>query len=173
IGMLARAEAFERHDVAPGAALDRDHAGARGDAVDQHRAGSAFAETAAIFRSVQSEVVAQHIKQCGVGRGVDIAGLAVDGQAHRALRHAPPKPSLRCKLRAGCFRKIPFVYKRASRAIPRCSTCLLYEQSSKANEVLCGKSGLSWRGRLDSVSVRAQHHSYTNKVIGPRGNGSD
>ena len=62
IGMLARAETFERHDVAPGAALDRDHAGARGDAVDQHRAGAAFAEPAAIFRSVQGEIVAQHIE---------------------------------------------------------------------------------------------------------------
>jgi len=34
IGMLARAEAFERHDVAPAAAFDGDHAGPCGDAID-------------------------------------------------------------------------------------------------------------------------------------------
>src|SRR5216684_2760033 len=39
VGMLAGAKTFERHDVAAGAAFDRDHAGARRDAVDQHRAG--------------------------------------------------------------------------------------------------------------------------------------
>ena len=99
IGVLARAEAFERHNVAAGAALDRDHAGARRDAVDQHGAGAAFAEPAAIFRSVQFEIVAQHIKQGGVGRGVDVMGFAVDGQAHRALRHAPLKPRCAAKSR--------------------------------------------------------------------------
>ena len=88
IGMLARAEAFERHDVALDAAADRDHAGARGDAVDQHRAGAAFAEPAAVFRSVQFEIVAQHIKQRGIGRGVDVMDPAVDCQADRDLRHA-------------------------------------------------------------------------------------
>src|SRR4051812_22044773 len=165
--MFARAEAFERHDVAPGAALDRDHAGARGAAVDQHRAGAAFAEPATIFRSVQGEVVAQHIEQCGIGRGVDIAGLAVDGQAHRALRHAPPKTSLRCKLRAGRPGKIPFVYKRASAPYRAAARCSLYEQGCEANELLCGKRGFWPPGPLDSVSVRAQHHSYTNKVTGP------
>src|SRR6185437_12030612 len=43
IGMLARAEAFECYDVAAFAPFDRDHAGARSHAVDQHGAGSALA----------------------------------------------------------------------------------------------------------------------------------
>src|SRR5262245_46712964 len=81
---LARAETFQRHDVAPGAAFDRDHAGTRGDAVDQHGAGAAFAEPAAIFRSVEFEIVAQHVEQSGVWRGVDVVIPAVHGQAHRA-----------------------------------------------------------------------------------------
>ena len=88
IGMLARAEPFQRHDVAAGAAFDRNDAGARRDAVDQHGAGAALAEPAAIFRTVQFEIVAQHVKQGGVGRGVDVMVFAVDGQAHRA-RVAP------------------------------------------------------------------------------------
>src|SRR5215469_13768833 len=56
IGMLASAEAFEGHDLAAFAAFDRDHARARCHAVDQHGAGSALAEPAAIFRAVQCEI---------------------------------------------------------------------------------------------------------------------
>jgi hypothetical protein len=122
VGMLARAETFKRHDVAPRAALDRDHAGARRDAVEQHRAGAAFAKTAAIFWSVQGEVVAQHIEQCSVGRGADIASFAIDGQAHRALRHAPL--SLRCAANyaldaSGRYRLCTNVQAARSRAAAR------------------------------------------------------
>ena len=84
IGMIARAKTFERENVALDAAADRDHAGARGDAVDQHGAGPAFAEPAAEFRPVQFEIVAQHIKQRGIGSGVDVMDPAVDCQADRA-----------------------------------------------------------------------------------------
>ena len=86
--MVARAEAFERQDLTPDAARDRDDAGARRDAVDEHGAGAAFAEPAAVFRSVQFEIVAQHIKQRGVGSGADVMDPAVDFQADRCLRHA-------------------------------------------------------------------------------------
>lgn len=74
---------LERHDVATGAALDRNHAEARGDAVDQHGAGAALAEAAAIFRSIEFEIVAQHVKQDSIRRRVDVAIPAVHGQAHR------------------------------------------------------------------------------------------
>jgi hypothetical protein len=84
IGMLTRAKAFQRHDVAAGAAFDRNDAGTRGNAVDQHRAGAALAEPAAIFRAVQFEIVAQHVEQGSVRRGVDVVVAAVHGQAHRA-----------------------------------------------------------------------------------------
>src|SRR4030088_1595552 len=57
IRMAARAEALARHNVAAGAAIDRHPAGARCDAVDEYGAGPAFAEPAAIFRSVQFEIV--------------------------------------------------------------------------------------------------------------------
>ncbi len=53
-------------------------AGPRRDAVDQHRAGAAFAEPAAVFRSVQFEIVAQHVEQGGVRGGGDVMDPAVD-----------------------------------------------------------------------------------------------
>src|SRR3981189_136152 len=84
----AAAQALERHNVAAGAAIDRDHAGARCDAVDEYGAGPAFAEPAAIFRSVQFKIVAQHVEQRGLGVSVDVVDPAVDCQADRGLRHA-------------------------------------------------------------------------------------
>src|SRR5437868_131058 len=46
IRLIACAEAFERHDVASGAAADRNHARERSHAVDQDRAGAAFTQAA-------------------------------------------------------------------------------------------------------------------------------
>jgi hypothetical protein len=54
VGMIARAEALKRHNVAVDTAADRDDAGTCRDAVDQHRAGPAFAEAAAVFRPFNS-----------------------------------------------------------------------------------------------------------------------
>src|SRR3569832_718968 len=61
IRLVACAETFERYNRAADAAFDRDHAGARRDAVDQYGAGAALAEPTAVFRAVQFEVFAQHI----------------------------------------------------------------------------------------------------------------
>src|SRR3984885_7958584 len=88
VGVDAGAETFKCHDVAAGAAFDRDHAGASRHAVDQHGASAAFAEATPVFRSVQFEVVAQHMEQGGVGRGTDLMDPAVDVQADRSLHHA-------------------------------------------------------------------------------------
>jgi len=63
------------------------------------------------------------------------------------------------------LRKIPFVHKRASGALPDAPACLLYEQGREANEFLCGNRDFSALRPLDRVSVRAQHRSYTNKMI--------
>src|SRR5689334_14801310 len=109
VGMLARAEALESDDVAADAALDRYHAGACGHIIDQHRTGPAFAQAATVFRSIQSEIVAQHVEQRGIGSGADLVTPAVDGQSYRRLRHLPPRT--RC---ATPFATVPFVYKRAS-----------------------------------------------------------
>src|ERR1700730_4626205 len=82
-------------------------------------------------------------------------------------------PGCAAKCRAKLFGKIPFVYKRASGAFGDAARCLLYEQRREANEFLCGNGGFSPSGPLDRVSVRAQNHSYTNKMIGPRKRGYD
>src|SRR5262249_36653296 len=89
-------------------------------------------------------------------------------QAHRALRHAPL--SLRCAANYALdaperYRLCTNVQAARSRAAARCS---LYEQSGEANEVLCGKSGISPQRRRDRVSVWPQHTSYTNKMVNPR-----
>src|SRR4029078_5441366 len=143
--------------------VERDHAGPRGGSVNQQGAGAAFAEPTAVFRSVQGEVVAQHIEQCSVGSRFDIVSLAVDGQPHRALRHAPPSPRCVAKPCTGRSGKMPFVYNRASALSRAAAGCSLYGQRGEANEVLCGKREIWPLGPLDSVQVRAQHRSYTNK----------
>src|SRR5690348_16046086 len=74
-----------------------------------------------------------------------------------------PQASLRCKNCAERPRRIPFVYKRASCGVPLALRCTLSEQRPRQNEVLCGTPEFSPGGPLDSVSVRAQHRSYTNK----------
>src|ERR1700750_3174089 len=57
IRMVASAEALECEDLTSKRAIDRNDAGTRREAVDQDGAGAAFAEPAAIFRSVQFEIV--------------------------------------------------------------------------------------------------------------------
>src|SRR5580693_2082396 len=90
IGMFARAKTFEGYDVAPGATIDRNDARARGLAVDQHRAGAAFAQAAAELRPVQFEIVAQHMEKRGIGSRSDIADPAIDVKADRGCHPANP-----------------------------------------------------------------------------------
>src|ERR1700744_1012199 len=94
IGMVAGAKTFERHHLASDAAFDRNDAGACRDAADQYGAGAALAEAATIFRSVQFEIVAQHVKQGSIGSRFDVAAVAVDGQADRGLRHMAQAPAV-------------------------------------------------------------------------------
>ena len=83
IGMFARAQAFQRHYLPLRAASNRDHAGTCCDTVHQHGAGPAFAKPAAVFGAVQSKIVAQHVKQRGVGSRLDVMAPAIDVQADR------------------------------------------------------------------------------------------
>ena len=150
IGMIARAEAFERQNVALDAAADRDHAGARGDAVDQHGAGAALAEPAAVFRSVQFKIVAQHVKQRGVGRGVDVMDPAIDCQADRGLRHAAGSGSDGCVANIASkplrrYRLHTNVQAWRSRGE---TACPVYEQTRQATEFLFGSGVFRFRRRL-------------------------
>ena len=87
IGMIARAKSLEGQNLTLDAAADRDHAGTRCDAIDQHGARSTFAKPAAELWSVQFKIVAQHVKQRGIGGRLDMMDAAVHRQANRLLRH--------------------------------------------------------------------------------------
>src|SRR3954449_5183349 len=87
IRLVAGAEPLERHDVAAAAAADRNDAGARRRAIDQDSAGAAFTEAATVFRTVEREIVAQHVEQRRVSRRSDLVDPAVHGDADRCLRH--------------------------------------------------------------------------------------
>src|SRR5207237_3343084 len=58
------------------------------NAVDQHRAGAALAELAAVLRAGELELLAQHFEQGVVRLGGDGVALAVDHEAQQLLRHA-------------------------------------------------------------------------------------
>ena len=148
--MIARAEAFERDDLALDAARDRDDAGARRDAVDQHGAGAAFAEPAAIFRSVQFEIVAQHIEQRGIGRGVDLMDPAIDRQADRGLRHdRVPAPAFALQnVTSNAFEDTVCIQTCKPGVPPLMPCCPVYEQTGEANGLLFGSGLLRAQGRL-------------------------
>src|SRR4051794_35621747 len=89
--ILDRAETLNGRDLGLAEPPDRRHAGSRGDAVDQYRAGAALREPAAELGAVKLEIVAQNVKQRSVRLGIDRAGTAVDLQAdgHRLLVSSP------------------------------------------------------------------------------------
>src|SRR5258708_37037758 len=165
--MIARSKALERHDGARDAARDRDHAGPRRDAVDQHRAGAAFAKPAAVFRSVQFEIVAQHVKQRGIGIGADVVDPAVDRQADRGLRHGLRSSPDGLRL-ANVALNPPQRYRlytnvQAGGFCPA-APCPLYEQTRQPI------STFNWQRRFwlpttpHRFPARARHRLYTNTV---------
>ncbi|CPN78277.1 Uncharacterised protein [Bordetella pertussis] len=88
-GRLRRAQPFEGGDGVPGRAAHGYRAGARGHAVDQDGARAAFAQSAAELGPVQAQVVAQDVKQRGVGvrrhrvaAGVDLEREVASGCKH-------------------------------------------------------------------------------------------
>jgi hypothetical protein len=64
------------------------------------------------------------------------------------------------------YRRITFVYKRASRLPLAALRCPLSGQSGAANEVLFGSRGFSLLPPLDRLTTCAQDRSYTNDVPG-------
>jgi len=75
---------LQRHDSAVPDATDRDHAGARRDAVDQNRARAALAQAATELRTIQRQIVAQHVKQRRAASNTDVEDPPVDAQAQLA-----------------------------------------------------------------------------------------
>src|SRR5215831_18803990 len=75
-------------DVSSGASQPsaKPPARARRRAVDQRGAGPALAKPATKLRPIQLEIVARDIKERRVGGGIDLAGLAIDGQTDFRLR---------------------------------------------------------------------------------------
>src|SRR3979490_1409315 len=57
-------------------------AGAHGLAVEVHGAGTALSDAAAELRAGHAQRVAQHPQEGRAGRGVDLAGLAVDNEGN-------------------------------------------------------------------------------------------
>jgi hypothetical protein len=77
----ALGEAFNSGDFLAFDCGYRHHAGARCRAVDVHGARAALRDAAAIFRSGEADLLAQHPEQRGAGIDVDGGGFAVEGEA--------------------------------------------------------------------------------------------
>ncbi|GAB0117258.1 hypothetical protein Acid7E03_13300 [Acidisoma sp. 7E03] len=60
MGLFRGAQPFERGNLPPLDKADRQAAGTRGLTVDQHGAGAALTQTAAVFGSVEGEIVAKN-----------------------------------------------------------------------------------------------------------------
>ena len=90
-GELARlAQAFDGLDRRALGLRDRDQAGFQQHAVDEHRAGAAFAGAAAFLGAGVAEIVAQEVEQAQVRLGGARDLAAVDGRFDAEIRHRPP-----------------------------------------------------------------------------------
>src|SRR6266513_4997240 len=101
--LRAAAEALDRFHRAALALGGQHQAGKLRCAVDQHGAGAALAQLAAVLGAGEAEVLAQHLEQRLVAGEGQLDGLAVDAQAQlQAARHfvwVPNKlPLLYCKV---------------------------------------------------------------------------
>jgi hypothetical protein len=94
MGLPVSGEPFDRDDLAPLGLDAEEQAGEDRPVIDQHRAGAAFPELAAVLGARQPEVLAQHLEESLVRLGGDLSELAVDAEAeqpffesrgHRAL----------------------------------------------------------------------------------------
>ena len=82
-GMLDRAESLECRDLLASENLDRDDAGKHRLAIDDHGAGAALAEPAAVLGSIELKILPQHIQQRGLRVGVDRTNPAIDLEIHQ------------------------------------------------------------------------------------------
>src|SRR6266480_360152 len=86
--LRAAAEAFDRFHRAALALGGEHQAGKLRRAVDQHGAGAALAQLAAVLGAGEAEVLAQHFEKRLVPGAGQLDGLAVDAQAElQAARH--------------------------------------------------------------------------------------
>ena len=83
-------QALDGLDVAPGAAMRQGDAGQPRRAVDQHRAGAAFAAVAAHLGAGQADLFAQVIDQQRVVGHRVLARLSVHGEAEDGFHDAMP-----------------------------------------------------------------------------------
>ena len=86
VQLPARGEAFDGDDLAALRRAHRRHAGEDRLVVEKHGAGAALAFAAAVFRSRQPQVFAQHFEQGPLGLRVYAARRSVDRKANR--RHS-------------------------------------------------------------------------------------
>src|SRR3989454_1427843 len=93
-----RREPFDGGDAPPGAGEAEDEAGEHGRAVDEHGAGPALAQLAAVLRARESRVFAQYFEECFVGREGDGRRLTIQLETdcgfrvgHSAKRNLVPR----------------------------------------------------------------------------------
>src|SRR5262245_55377199 len=98
VRLVDRAEPLERRDLARRDGADRRHAGAYRLAVDQHRAGAALRQAAAILGAVELEIVTQDVEQGRVGLGLDRVAYPVDFEADGHELASPGLPTLAAPL---------------------------------------------------------------------------
>src|SRR6266704_2746372 len=84
-------KAFDRGDALAGDRRHGQHAGARRNAVQVHGAGAALRDAAPELGAGESERVAQHPQQRGVGRDVHGGALAVHGETDGSHAEGPPQ----------------------------------------------------------------------------------
>jgi hypothetical protein len=77
MGLLRRAQTFQRYHFRRSDGFDRRHAGTYGLTVDDHRTRSALTQSAPELRSAQGKIVGQNVKQRGAGIHVDLVILAI------------------------------------------------------------------------------------------------
>jgi hypothetical protein len=90
VQLRAAREALDRLYVAAFALQRELEARKHRLAVDQHRAGAALAELAAVLGAGQMELLAQHLEQRLVGGEEHFLLLAVHAQRHAHLVHVSP-----------------------------------------------------------------------------------
>lgn len=93
--MIGHAEALDREDLAPHHRRERGDTGADHGAIDGDGAGPALCEPAAELGGIELELVAQNVKQGGVGGDIHHVGTPVDLErdCHGALQVALQKPN--------------------------------------------------------------------------------
>jgi len=124
-----------------------------------------FAEPAAVFRTVQFEIVAQHVKQRGIGVSVDIVDLplTVGGSWAASCCWFPPLVALQNIAINPCEDTV---------CIQTCKPGSPSEAAARFVNRTPGQlnfysaAAFSLPNTLDSFSARAQHRLYTNKMPG-------